>query len=329
MSFSKEEEIRPRNVFKKMLECCEQDARTLKKIGQFEKIACPACGSSEKTSSFTKYEYNIDECLRCASLYVNPRPTKKCLDQFYPTSLSSRYFVEEFYPSVEEARKQKLIPERAERLIAFLQKRGLKRGVIADVGAGQGFFLDVLKERLPNFELRAIEPNPDFAKICREKGFGTTQAFVEENRKWQGELDIVTCFEVFEHVQNPALFIASLQRLLKPTGCLLITSLAGDGFDIQVLRDKAEIVAPPQHLNFLSVKGYKTLFHNIGFSSVEITTPGKLDVNIVENKETECPGTISGFEKTLLRRSDDVKKEFQAFLAKNCLSSHVWVFAVC
>jgi SAM-dependent methyltransferase len=328
MSFSKEEEIRPRDLFKKLLALVEEDAYELRKTAKFEETPCPACASPRYVQNFSKHGYAIAECQDCFSLFVNPRPTKESLEGFYARSLSARFFVDTFYPAVEQSRREKLLPERAGRLETFLNEAGVSSGVVVDAGAGQGFFLDCLRGRLPSFSFRAIEPNPGFAALCRSKGFQTVENIVENNNEWSGEADVVTCFEVFEHVHNPEHFLQSLRKLLKRGGCILITSLAGDGFDIQLLREQSDIVAPPQHLNYLSLDGYRRLFERVGFRSVRITTPGKLDVNIVENKEAERPGTVDGFARVLLRQSDEVKNAFQAFLAHNRMSSHIWVFAV-
>jgi SAM-dependent methyltransferase len=328
MSFSKEEEIRPRDLFKQLLALVEQDAHDLRATAVFEETPCPACASARWRESFSKHGYAVAQCDDCFSLFVNPRPTKDSLDGFYRTSRSARFFVDAFYPAVERSRREKLLPERAARLEAFLTEAGISSGVVVDSGAGQGFFLDALRERLPGFAFRAIEPNPSFAATCRAKGFETVESIVEEATCWGDEADVVTCFEVFEHVHHPERFLQSLKRLLKPGGCLLITSLTGDGFDIQVLREQADIVAPPQHLNYLSVEGYRRLFERVGFQSARITTPGRLDVNIVENKEAERPGTVDGFASVLLRQSDEARRAFQSFLAENRLSSHIWVFAV-
>lgn len=328
MSFTKESEIRPRDIFLKLLDCCREDAADLLANGAFEPVDCPACGGAAVSDSYAKSGFQIVTCASCGTLYNSPRPTRACLDAFYPTSRSSRFFVEEFYPRVEAARKAKLLPERAERLAQFMAQQERRQGVVVDVGAGQGFFLEVLRDRMPAFEYRAIEPNPSFAEICAAKGFRTAAAFAEHADAWAGEADLVVCFEVFEHVHNPRLFVRKLRDLLKPGGSLLITSLSGDGFDIKVLREQADIVAPPQHLNYLSIEGYRRLFAVAGFETIDITTPGRLDVNIVETKERENPGIVTdAFARTLLAQSEETRAAFQRFLAAHQLSSHVWIFA--
>ena len=59
---------------------------------------------------------------------------------------------------------------------------------------------------------------------------------------------------------------------------------------------------------------------------MQVLTPGKLDVDIVQNQIKKNPDLISN--DTFLQKilNDDNKAiEFQKFLADNQLSSHAWV----
>ncbi len=88
------------------------------------------------------------------------------------------------------------------------------------------------------------------------------------------------------------------------------------------LQEKSNSVFPPHHLNFMSVHGFEIAFKNAGFSEVEILTPGELDVDIVLNS-----GYENEFIRVLKERGTDAISEFQSFLKKYQLSSHIWVFA--
>ena len=175
----------------------------------------------------------------------------------------------------------------------------------------------------------AIEPNREMADICRGKGFSALESFAEEIGEGHSPIDLLVAFEVIEHSYDPFAFCCSLKRLLARQGRLLLTGLTVDGFDIQVLWDKAQIVAPAQHLNFMSVRGFEILLQRAGFSEVTVTTPGKLDVEIVRNAVQDgfdLPPALR-FIKTLLSRNKDAQADFQAFLSRHNLSSHCWVWA--
>jgi SAM-dependent methyltransferase len=327
MSFKSEEEIRPKNVFKELLACCEEDAAYLIANGSFEKVPCPGCGIDKPVPAFIKHGFEYVYCSNCNSLYNSPRPTQASFNAFYPVSKSSHYFFNFFYPAVEESRKIKLIPERVQRVSQFIEKEDKKK-VLLDVGAGQGFFFDLMRVQFPDFEYRVIEPNNLLAETCVAKGYKTIVDFIENVNEWQKEIDFIICFEVFEHIREPENFLQQFKKLLKPGGKILITSLSGDGLDIKYLKENADIVAPPQHLNFLSVNGYRSIFSRLGFSNTEIITPGKLDVDIVINKVNDTASLQNNdLFKFIGSLNSEAKAQFQQFLANNLLSSHVWVIA--
>ena len=95
-----------------------------------------------------------------------------------------------------------------------------------------------------------------------------------------------------------------------------------------MLWNESSQISPPHHINFHSIKGFELLFNRAGLCEIQITTPGKLDVEIVQNFVESDPSVVRGnrFIQALL---DDREKSklFQEFLAENQLSSHAWVLA--
>jgi SAM-dependent methyltransferase len=138
--------------------------------------------------------------------------------------------------------------------------------------------------------------------------------------------DLVTCFEVLEHVQSPDAFCKAMHDVTAPGGVAIMSCLGVDGFDIQLLWEESRSFSPPYHLNFMSRTGMETMLAKAGFDRVEILTPGRLDVEIVQKsmQRGSSPG-LSRFEKLLLSRGDETLRAFQQFLADNALSSHVWI----
>lgn len=325
--FSKESEIRPKTVLAELLNICREDALYAAEKFTFEEVACLACDSqSESDKKFIKNRFEYKICDLCGSIYNSKRMIPSSYNDFYKQSKSSAYFSDVFYPAVEAARKVKLYPERVKSILELYGKDSLKGKTLLDVGAGEGYFFDLLKESGIDATFRVIEPNPRLAEKCRSKGYDVFEGYVHQQKDWLGSNDYIFCFEVFEHVLNPSEFSESLKNLLAPRGRLLLTSLTASGLDLYALKDLSDMVAPPQHLNFFSLDGYKRFFEKIGFSKCEITTPGRLDVDILMNKLSDDPCLI---ENPLIRFVFDMREparlEFQDFLRKAHLSSHIWV----
>jgi hypothetical protein len=146
----------------------------------------------------------------------------------------------------------------------------------------------------------------------------------------EGEISaaFVTAFEVLEHVYNPSGFLSGVRRTMAPGGIFFFTTLTVTGFDIQVLWEYSKSVYPPHHINLLSPKGIRRLLERNGFEVMELTTPGELDVDIVRNIVIEQPRiAVSRFVRQIISSSDEVRSDFQSFLKRNALTSHMRVIA--
>jgi SAM-dependent methyltransferase len=203
---------------------------------------------------------------------------------------------------------------------------------LIDVGAGMGIFLEECRTAGIGQKLLAIEPNHVLAEVCKNNGFETFQGFAADacgKAEWKERGDLVTCFEVIEHVLDVPKFVEELAGLVSPGGLLLMTGLCGTGYDILTLGQYAKAVFPPHHLNFLSRSSVEHLLARCNLDLVTFTTPGELDVDIVRNIDREEGGLpLDPFSRHLIDSTDyDVAANFQSFLKENGLSSHMWIVA--
>lgn len=323
----KEEDIRKREIFDKFLELVEQDIDTFfadKYL--FETINCPACESKEYKGEFEKLRFKYVSCNNCKTLFVNPRPSFDALKQFYVQSPSTQFWVNEFFKPVAEVRREKIFKPRAD---FITEKFGNDPAwLIGDIGAGFGLFLEELRKLWPESEFVAIEPSLEMAEICQQKGFNVQNLPVEEVSEYKGQFDFLTAFELFEHLFDPRDFLEKVNFLLKPGGHFLLTTLNGQGFDIQLLWEKSKSISPPHHLNFFNPESIAALLENCGFIVEEVATPGRLDWDIVDGMVKHSDVDLGRFWKFIAYyKNETCKNELQEWIAGNNLSSHMRVIA--
>ncbi len=323
----KEEDIRKREVFDQYLEMVKKDVGAF--FGDqsvFIQIPCPACSSQDCSTQFNKSAFKYVLCSVCGTLFVNPRPPFELLADFYIQSPSTKFWVNEFFKPVAEARRVKIFGPRAEYVT---QKFGSDpEWIVGDIGAGFGLFLEELSKIWPSSKLVAIEPSEEMSEICKAKGFEALPCTIEDVTGWDKKFDLLTSFELFEHVYDPQTFLRKIWELLRPGGRLLMTTLNGEGFDIQVLWDKSKSVSPPHHMNFFNPRSMKILLEKCALTIEEISTPGRLDWDIVEGM-IQNDGVDAGKFWDLLAKggTEACKKEFQGWISKNNLSSHMRIVA--
>lgn len=327
----KEEEIRPRELFDEYLRLSAIDSVELFSDAGRQRIDCPACGSANAKPAFSKHDFAYENCTHCNTLFVNPRPDVEAFSKLYRDSASSHYWANTFFPSVIEARRDKIFKKRVEVIAKKLADTGITPKAVAEIGAGHGIFLEEWQKRNPDLRLVAVEPSTVMAEICREKGLQVLEKFAEDVSADEVGADLVVCFEVLEHVHDPLQFLQGVVGMMKPGSLLLMTTLCYDGFDINMLQEKSKSISPPHHINFMSKQGFAELFQRAGLTDIEITTPGLLDVDIVngaidEHPElTEANGPLAGFWQQLL--TGEAAEKFQQLLIDTGLSSHAWVWA--
>jgi len=322
----KEHEIRPEALFNRYVELSAADARECFGADPRAVVACVACGESEGGFEFEKNGFAYVRCDACGTLFQSPRPSGAAFDAFYRDSASSRYWAEVFFPAVAEIRRQKMFRPRVDRLAAICGERGIRVERLVDVGAGYGIFLEEWRARFPRTELLAVEPSAPLARECRSKGFPVAEDVVANVTGYENWADVVTCFEVLEHVHAPLDFVRVLKGLARVGGSVCVSALCVDGFDLQMLWERSTQISPPHHINFLSVRGFERLFARAGLEDVIVTTPGQLDVDIVRNAAARHPGILAGhrFLQAVLG-CGGTSGRFQEFLAENRLSSHAWI----
>jgi cyclopropane fatty-acyl-phospholipid synthase-like methyltransferase len=128
-------------------------------------------------------------------------------------------------------------------------------------------------------------------------------------------------FELFEHLHSPEKFLRHVMSLMKAGDVFLMTTLSGTGVDIQALWQDSKSVSPPHHLNFLNPSSVEVLMRRIGFELLEVTTPGKLDVDILVNNQESIKDR---FWKTFVATAtEEQRAQWQAFISASGWSSHM------
>lgn len=329
----KESDIRPADLLAEYLRLSAEDAtRLIAAYPGTPRRSCPACDADSPARPFAKNGLTLADCGNCGTLYAVTVPAPAALERLYRDSPSTRYWAKVFFPAVAEARRVKIFQPRAVAILDKARARGVDPSRILDVGAGTGVMLEELRALLGPVDLGAVEPSGELAAQCRTKGFRVFEGFADQAAKtegWRARAEMTISFEVIEHVSDVAGYLGAIRALTRPGGLVLISGLCGTGFDILVLRERANAVAPPHHLNFLSRRGVEIVLQRAGLDLLEFETPGKLDLDIVANALRADPSATSdAFARHLaLDAPSETQAAFQRFLADNGLSSHMWILA--
>ena len=322
----KEEDIRPQAIFDEYLRLASLDGTKYFSDAISSNIACPACGR-EGRFIFQKHGFSYEECPDCQTIFVTPRPAVEAFFDYYQHSDSARFFATTFYKATANARREHLWKPKVLEVNSILARYQLQGSEIVDIGGGYGIFAEEYQS-LNGRPVTIIEPGPDLADICRQKGFVVLQHFLEEVQRNQlsSAPKAFVSFELFEHLHDPARFIKHLRTLMNKGDLFIFTTLSGTGVDIRALWNESNSISL-QHLNFFNPHSMRIFLDRLGMRPLEIRTPGKLDLDILANNSAKIK---DNFWRAFIAQSTEQERElWQAFLSQQGCSSHMWVVCQC
>lgn len=115
-----------------------------------------------------------------------------------------------FYQSFDEEQLRKL---------TWIGTGEIRGKIVADVGCAVGSLVDFLSG--PARKIIAIEPSEIFRKELKEKGY-VVYPYTSDAVADGVEADLITCFDVIEHVENPVLFVKEMYDLCSNGGMVII-----------------------------------------------------------------------------------------------------------
>jgi hypothetical protein len=321
----KEEDIRPNEIFQEYIRLAKID--TADYFGSVPRSPnnCPVC-QNQGEFSFEKSGFRYESCGSCNSLFVNPLPSHEAFIEYYTQAPSVNYWASTFYKLTSESRREYLWKPKAAAISKFMGEEGIQSHRIIDIGGGFGIFA----EEITKLGLAApiiVEPGPFLAKECRDKGFMVVEKFLEDVNT--SDLPIgpkfFVCFELFEHLHSPRNFLDRLNKVMSSGDYFLLTTLSCMGIDIATLWENSNSITPPQHILFLNPNAMKALLEEFGFEVKSISTPGKLDIDILMNSKEFIKDRF--LKQAVGSLSDIERDDLQQAISRNGLSSHM--MAIC
>lgn len=145
-------------------------------------------------------------------------------------------------------------------------------GNLLDVGSGSGFFLDAARERGWNpfgteYDVRMVE-------ACRGRGIQMEQGQLDPGKYPIGHFDVITSFEVIEHVLFPLVDMGHIASLLRKGGIGYLTTPNFSSISRRLSRGQWSIVNYPEHLNYFTPRSITKLLRSNGLKVQEISTTG-------------------------------------------------------
>ncbi len=241
-----------------------------------EVLKCDICGNEDarviyhgkiKTGlldGYSEKDYDVLQCDNCKTIW----------NYGYKD-----YNFEEFYESAEyRTRIEKDISIEAycekydKEVLDKLTMTGtdiFRNKIVADIGCGGGSFIDFVGGAASTSI--AIEPSKIYREGLVKKGHVVYSYTSDAVRDYSNKVDVVTSFDVIEHVESPEGFLKDAYDLLKeggkaiigtPTDYPILRQMLGESFD--------RFIFQVQHPWILSDTAMMMMGERIGFKNIRI-----------------------------------------------------------
>lgn len=164
-------------------------------------------------------DYHLVRCRQCGLIYQNPQLTLDELGQHYP---------DEYNPYKKDASEETSALRRLDvqygldRRSKLLMKHAPTPGHILDIGCATGLFLNSMRPY--GWQTTGVELSPYAAEYAQKTfGLDVRVGTVEQAQFPDNSFDVVTMWDVLEHVIDPKVTLAEVARILKPGGLLALS----------------------------------------------------------------------------------------------------------
>jgi len=211
--------------------------------------------------------WELMKCKNCGLLFINPQPGWEELSAHYPN---------EYHAYLRKDSKMTAFLRRfglRKRVRSILKTMPGQKGRLLDVGCATGDFLLTFKE-MTGWNVEGLEIVPEAAAAARAKGLNIIEADLETADLEQGSYDVVTLWDVLEHLANPARVLQICYDLLKPGGILVIKCPDPAGKEAILFKENWIGYEAPQHLFGFPQAVLISKLIETGFSKVNTTQTG-------------------------------------------------------
>jgi 2-polyprenyl-3-methyl-5-hydroxy-6-metoxy-1,4-benzoquinol methylase len=230
--------------------------------------ACAACGTSAPRERFERDGYHVVECRGCALVYVGEDPAAIDFGALYGEAYYTGGQQGVFADYVGQAPARRAAARRR----LFTLRRLRRGGRLLDVGCAAGFFL---AEARAHYRVRGVELSDFSSRFAREQlGLDVVTGTLHDAAFEAASFDLVTLWDVIEHVPDPLAVLAEVARVLAPGGHAVLTT--GDiGSAYARARDAQwHLLTPPWHLYFFSRATLAALAARAGLRVVQVVARG-------------------------------------------------------
>ncbi|MCP4363651.1 MAG: class I SAM-dependent methyltransferase [Chloroflexi bacterium] len=231
----------------------------------------------------------IVQCQHCGYVYANPRwPAEAILDAY--TAVEDETYVQERIGRELTFRKH---------LQAMEKHVGAADGrSILDIGAYIGVFVEVAAAA--GWEACGVEPSAWAANVAQKQGLNVIHGTQDTPELAGKQFDVITMWDVIEHLSDPTAELEKANHLLKPGGWIAVHTMDVESFMARLMGSRWPWLMD-MHLHYFSQDTLRCMLEKCGFEVVWSGAQGRyLRLNYVASRIKAMNGYIGNLTEKVI-----------------------------
>ncbi|MCP5554754.1 MAG: class I SAM-dependent methyltransferase [Verrucomicrobiales bacterium] len=221
---------------------------------------CPVCGDTQLQWLFTKKGRNFWRCGTCRVEKQHPLPSRAELKAYYDAAYTEGMY--EVFTAAEEM-KTMTARRRLQEILPHLSREGRW----LDVGCANGVFL----REAGTLGIQASGVELSDVAVAKALAAGLdVQCGALEDIDPAAQYNVITAFDVLEHVLDPSGFLASMVERLAPGGQIALTLPNRDSIFCRLMGARWWFYIPEEHLHYFQPKNVRALCEHAGLEVLHV-----------------------------------------------------------
>lgn len=232
-------------------------------------MICPICSKTNFVFFIKVKSHVIRKCQHCGLVALDHGLSSKQIHSQYRHNYFKNTVSGIGYLDYLKAEKglRNTARQRISRLSKYLVP-GIK---LLDVGTGMGFFLSECKKS--NITAEGVETSEEGVSYVKNTlHLPVTESSIEKYNP-KKKFDVITAWDVIEHLPNQKFCLGKVSKLLKDNGYFIFSTGDISSFVARISGKYWHLYNLPDHLFFFSKKTIVSLLENNGFSVVSLSYP--------------------------------------------------------
>lgn len=229
---------------------------------------CPACAGPGKDRRYRIDQYDLFRCRSCRTEFLVQNDRREPVPYTYWDSYKFEIYADDQVQADYEARYRAVL-DRVRAVTPTVER-------VVDIGCGIGNFLDWV--RTSGMQGTGVDVDDGAIATCAERGLDAVLLDDLLERVPAGSVDLITLWDVVEHIHEPRAALERLVPLLRPGGAMVLET-PDVAFPLRPATIAIRKVVEPirwsdmlyysDHQTYFSVAGLTTMLDSVGVEVVE------------------------------------------------------------